>query len=73
MSLPATMRAVVLTANGGFEKLELRDDVPVSQPGPGEVLIEVGAAGVNNTDINTRIGWYSKAVAQANPRSMSKR
>ena len=65
MSLPATMRAVVLTANGGFEKLELRDDVPVPQPSPGEVLIRVGAAGVNNTDINTRIGWYSKAVAEA--------
>jgi NADPH:quinone reductase-like Zn-dependent oxidoreductase len=27
------------------------------------VLVRVGAAGVNNTDINTRIGWYSKAVA----------
>jgi len=65
LSLPATMRAVLLTANGGFDKLELRDDVPVPQPGPGEVLIQVGAAGVNNTDINTRIGWYSKAVAEA--------
>lgn len=59
------MRAVLLTANGGFDKLELRSDVPVLIPGPGEVLIEVGAAGVNNTDINTRIGWYSKAVAEA--------
>ena len=39
--------------------------MPVPQPGPGEVLIRVGAAGVNNTDINTRIGWYSKAVAEA--------
>jgi NADPH:quinone reductase-like Zn-dependent oxidoreductase len=27
------------------------------------VLLRVGAAGVNNTDINTRIGWYSKSVA----------
>ena len=31
-------------------------------PNPGEVLIEVAAAGINNTDINTRIGWYSKAI-----------
>ena len=30
------------------------------RPKPGEVLINVAAAGVNNTDINTRIGWYSK-------------
>ena len=63
--IPATMRAVLLTGNGGFDKLELRDDVPVSMPGSGEVLIKIGAAGVNNTDVNTRIGWYSKAVAEA--------
>lgn len=65
MSLPATMRAVLLTGNGGYDKLEVRDDVPVPVPGPDEVLICIGAAGVNNTDINTRIGWYSKAVAEA--------
>lgn len=65
MTIPAVMRAVVLTGNGGFDKLELRDHVAVPVPGPGEVLIKVGAAGVNNTDINTRIGWYSKAVAEA--------
>lgn len=60
--LPDVMRAVVLTGFGGYDRLELRDDVPVPRPGPGEVLVRVGAAGVNNTDINTRIGWYSKAV-----------
>ncbi|CAL9373979.1 hypothetical protein SUDANB6_00918 [Streptomyces sp. enrichment culture] len=37
-------------------------DVP--QPGPGEILIRVVAAGINNTDIDTRIGWYSKSVGQ---------
>ena len=65
MTIPAAMRAVLLTGNGGFDQLALRDDVPVPVPGPGEVLIKIGAAGVNNTDINTRIGWYSKAVAEA--------
>ena len=59
MVLPETMRAVRLAGHGGFENLEYRDDVPVPAPGPGEVLIEVGAAGVNNTDVNTRVGWYS--------------
>lgn len=59
---PDTMCAVLLTGYGGFDKLEYRDDVPVPVPGPDEVLIRVGAAGINNTDINTRIGWYSKAV-----------
>jgi NADPH:quinone reductase-like Zn-dependent oxidoreductase len=38
--------------------------VAVPEPGPGEVLIQVGACGVNNTDINTRTGWYSKAVTE---------
>lgn len=65
MTVPVNMHAVLLTGNGGFDKLEYRDDVPVPTPGPGDVLIRVGAAGVNNTDINTRIGWYSKAVAEA--------
>ena len=61
-TLPEVMAAVLLTGHGGLEKLEYRTNVPVPAPGEGEVLIEVGAAGINNTDINTRIGWYSKAV-----------
>jgi NADPH:quinone reductase-like Zn-dependent oxidoreductase len=60
--IPDKMTAVVLTGHGGFEKLEYRDDVPVPVPGPIEVLVQVGAAGINNTDINTRIAWYSKNV-----------
>jgi NADPH:quinone reductase-like Zn-dependent oxidoreductase len=60
--IPNTMTAVVLTGHGGFDKLEYRDDVPVPVPGPIEVLVQVGAAGINNTDINTRTAWYSKNV-----------
>jgi len=62
LPLPATMSGVVLTGHGGFEVLEYRTDLPVPQPGKGEVLIQVAASAVNNTDINTRIGWYSKGV-----------
>jgi len=51
------MRAVVTTGQGGYEQLVYRD-VPVPEPGTGEVLLQVLAAGVNNTDINTRVGWY---------------
>ena len=64
-ALPAAMRGVVLTGFGGFDKLDYRIDLPVPRPGPDEVLIKVGAAGINNTDINTRIGWYSPAVEGA--------
>ena len=63
MSLPDTMSAVLLTGHGGFDKLEFRQNVPVPKPKAGEVLIKVAAAGVNHTDINTRIGWYSKAIS----------
>ncbi|MFJ4171772.1 alcohol dehydrogenase family protein [Paenarthrobacter sp. NPDC089714] len=62
MTLPTTMTAVLLTGHGGPEKLEYRTDVSVPSPRADEVLIQVEAAGINNTDINTRIGWYSKAV-----------
>jgi NADPH:quinone reductase-like Zn-dependent oxidoreductase len=57
----ATMKAVVTTGNGGLDMLEYRD-VPVPRPGPGEVLLRVLSAGVNNTEINTRLGWYSSGV-----------
>jgi len=63
--IPRTMKAVLLKGHGGLEQLEYRDDVPVPTPAAGEVLVQVGAAAVNNTDINTRIGWYSKSVATA--------
>lgn len=62
--MPTTMHAVLLTGHGGYEALDYRTDVPVPQPKPGEVLIRVAATAVNNTDINTRIGWYSKAVSE---------
>ncbi len=62
-SLPETMRAVVLTGHGGLEKLDYRLDWPTPEPGPGDVIVKVGACGLNNTDINTRTAWYSKAVS----------
>jgi NADPH:quinone reductase-like Zn-dependent oxidoreductase len=60
----ATMKAVVTAGHGGYEQLMYRD-VPMPVPGPGEVLLQVLASSVNNTDINTRLGWYSAAVTTA--------
>lgn len=55
------MIAVVTTGNGGYDKLDYCEvDKPV--PSENEVLVRVLAAGVNNTEINTRLGWYSSAV-----------
>lgn len=59
------MGAWVLTGHGGMECLEYHDDWPTPVPGASEVLIRVAAAGLNNTDVNTRTGWYSKAVTDA--------
>lgn len=56
------MRAVILTGYGGLDKLEYREDIPTPVPGVHDVLVRVGACGVNNTDVNLRTGWYDPAV-----------
>jgi NADPH:quinone reductase-like Zn-dependent oxidoreductase len=43
----ATMRAVTQHRYGGSDQLSVRDDVAVPQPGPGQVLVRVAAAGVD--------------------------
>lgn len=58
------MKAVVTTGNGGLDRLVYRD-VPRPEAREGEVLLRVLAAGVNNTEINTRLGWYSSSVTGA--------
>ncbi len=45
--------------------LQVRDNVPVPRAGPRDVLVRVAACGINNTDINTRVGWYSRSVTTA--------
>lgn len=61
-SVPRYMRAVLLKGHGDVSMLAVRDDVPVPRPARGEVLIHVMAAGVNNTDIAVRTGWYAGSV-----------
>ncbi|MGH7632693.1 MAG: alcohol dehydrogenase catalytic domain-containing protein, partial [Gemmatimonadaceae bacterium] len=55
--MSATMRAVVITAPGGADVLELRD---VARPAPSyaQVLVRVHAAGLNRADIAQREGRY---------------
>ena len=63
--VPNYMRAVLLKGHGATDQLELRSDVAVPIPARGEVLIRIRAAAINNTDINMRVGWYSKSTAPA--------
>ncbi|SHH36259.1 NADPH:quinone reductase [Cognatiyoonia sediminum] len=65
MTLPDTMRAVVLMGHGDLDQLAYRTDWPRPEPSADQVLIKVEACGMNNTDINTRSGWYSKTVSEA--------
>ncbi|MET1412430.1 alcohol dehydrogenase family protein [Roseibium sp. HPY-6] len=65
MTIPATMKAMVLKGHGGLDQIVWHENWPTPKPGPGEVLIKVGACGLNNTDVNTRSGWYSKTVSDA--------
>ena len=69
--LPVKMRGVWLIGHGDMDKLDIRQDIPVPIPGPRDVLIRVTAAGVNNTDINTRVAWYSKKEGASEDASWS--
>ncbi|MFI5084859.1 MAG: NAD(P)H-quinone oxidoreductase [Actinomycetales bacterium] len=51
------MKAVIVAAPGGPEVLQFAD-VPAPVPGPGEVLIDVVAAGLNRADVQQRQGNY---------------
>jgi NADPH:quinone reductase-like Zn-dependent oxidoreductase len=66
--VPATMSAVQLVGHGGLDQLVYREDVPVPSPAAGEVLIEVSACGMNNTDVWVRQGAYG---TETDPGSVS--
>ncbi len=57
VEIPGVMRAIEIAAPGGPEQLQLASR-PTPQPGPGEVLVKVAAAGVNRPDILQRMGVY---------------
>lgn len=57
MSIPSKMKALEVTSLTGPEAIRLVER-PVPQPGPGEVLIKVGAAGVNYADVMQARGTY---------------
>ncbi|QEI06611.1 NADP-dependent oxidoreductase [Pigmentiphaga aceris] len=57
----AKMRAVVLEAFEGFETLRV-NEVNVPQPGPGQLLVRVHAAGVNPVDIVVALGMLQQMI-----------
>lgn len=57
MTIPGKMAAMVLTGHGDIDKLEYQE-LPVPDPKPGEVLVQVTATAKNNTDRKVREGLY---------------
>ncbi len=55
------MNAIQITQNGGAEVLKLQE-VDTPQPGKGEVLVKVEAAGLNFIDIYRREGLYQVSL-----------
>jgi putative PIG3 family NAD(P)H quinone oxidoreductase len=55
--LPRSMRQVAMSKPGGADVLHLVE-APLPQPGPGELLIRVAAAGINRPDVFQRMGAY---------------
>lgn len=57
-TIPRTMQAVQLKGHGGLDQLVHTREARTPRPAPGEVLIDVHACGMNNTDIWVREGAY---------------
>ncbi|MDN5820873.1 MAG: alcohol dehydrogenase family protein [Brachybacterium sp.] len=57
-AIPSTMQAMRLMGHGGLDQLVHTREAPTPAPAPGEVLIDVHACGMNNTDIWVREGAY---------------
>jgi putative PIG3 family NAD(P)H quinone oxidoreductase len=64
-AMEKVMKAIVTTGAGGPEVLAL-GEVPAPVPGPGEVLIDVIAAGINRADVQQRRGFYPPPAGASN-------
>lgn len=63
------MKAVQIHQYGDAQQLVL-NELPQPQPGPGQLLIRVGAASVNPFDIKVRMGWLKNFYPVALPHTL---
>ncbi len=56
------MRAIVIHEHGGRDQLLLDADVPTPRAGPGQVVVQVHACGLNHLDIFVRRGMPGKPI-----------
>jgi NADPH:quinone reductase len=57
IAVPQTMTAIAIAGKGGPEAL-VPHEMPTPQPGEGQLLVKVAAAGVNRPDVLQRKGLY---------------
>jgi NADPH:quinone reductase len=56
------MKSIRVERHGGPEVLELTEVAPIGEPGPGQAVVSIRAAGVNFMDIAQRRGDYPRDV-----------
>lgn len=56
------MKAIRVEKLGGPEVMKLEDIAPIEEPGPGQAVVRVVAAGVNFADVGQRRGIYPREV-----------
>jgi len=57
------MRGAVLTGHGDLDVIRVVDDLPVPQPGAGEVRLKIDSAALNRLDLWVRVGWPGLKLA----------
>ncbi|MDX1993638.1 MAG: zinc-binding dehydrogenase [bacterium] len=57
------MRAAVITGHGGPEVVAVVDDLPIPEPGYGEVRLKMQAVALNRLDLWVRLGWPGLKLA----------
>ena len=55
--MASKMRGAVLREHGGPDVIEYREDLPIPEPGEGEVRLRIRAAALNRLDLFVRRGW----------------
>ncbi|RMG89892.1 MAG: alcohol dehydrogenase [Chloroflexi bacterium] len=61
------MRAAVITGHGDLDKIAYVEDLPIPEPGYGEVRVGVKAAALNRLDLWVRQGWKGLELAFPHP------
>ena len=57
------MKAAVITGHGGMEVVQIINDLPIPEPGAGEVRIQMKSVALNRLDLWVRLGWPGLKLA----------